>query len=487
MTSQWNPKKRFRASGIWWVPGSELQRTGTLKCDSDGIRLRVSDFLHNPTGRGAFDLRPEDVTPEVIHGKTTGGEEVTVCKSWYQHWQPLSFFGKSVAGATLVGQVALIGGHFSALTSQLYKSCSFDIPNLDSWIAFQAFQQSSEGEPGGESYLTRTSLPPSKEFRVSFGVIGLFAELSFRGAGTKVTIHVQWRLSIEPDDPQTLDWFMKRMRHAERLFALLFGSPVSAENAIFHPVSTEDVENSFAVRSKMGARVYTRQKRPKRKRLRSFDFLITYQSIEDILPEVFKEWFSDTKDIDHALTLFFVALFFPASYLETRFLPVIQSLEVIARETFKDTYTTTESANAVFASMLKAIPEGTPPGLSKSIEGRLGYANEVTLKDRLNRLIDRLEEPTRKLFCVDVRAFVKGIVDTRNFHTHYSASSGRVLREMDMHWATLKMQVLMTILLLRRAGLPESLIRDSIAKHHRMGLERGEWRSASEKGDKVAT
>jgi hypothetical protein len=51
-----------------------------------------------------------------------------------------------------------------------------------------------------------------------------------------------------------------------------------------------------------------------------------------------------------------------------------------------------------------------------------------------------------------------------------------------MYWATVKMQTLMTILLLKRAGLNEAVIVTALKGRYRTMAERAAWQKATEIG-----
>jgi hypothetical protein len=131
------------------------------------------------------------------------------------------------------------------------------------------------------------------------------------------------------------------------------------------------------------------------------------------------------------------------------------------------------------------IPDDVPKELVDAIKGGLGYANGHTLNRKLSNMLNGLSDETCRLFCVDKTTFIKGIVDTRNYNTHYSAKS-RLLQGIELHWASRKLSLMLRVLLLLKAGIAEVDIQAMIRPHPRLSQERGVWRNVSEEGSPLA-
>jgi len=180
--------------------------------------------------------------------------------------------------------------------------------------------------------------------------------------------------------------------------------------------------------------------------------------------------------------LFFSSLREPGAFLETRFLPMIQALEVYARADKQQTYVDPKEYGETLPRIESEIPIDIDKELRSAIIRKLQYANEYSLRTRLRRIIETLQPETVKLFCKDAEAFVGGVVDTRNYLTHYSKDSYRVLQGIDLHWATVKLRTMFSLILLRWIGLPETLIRERAQADYSLGRERKQWTNARESG-----
>ena len=86
-------------------------------------------------------------------------------------------------------------------------------------------------------------------------------------------------------------------------------------------------------------------------------------------------------------------------------------------------------------------------------------------------MFGELQDATCHLFCIDTTKFVDGLVDTRNYYTHYSPKV-KHLRDAELHWAIRKMSLMLRIFVLIKAGVPENDLRQFFLSHHRLSQEK---------------
>ena len=125
---------------------------------------------------------------------------------------------------------------------------------------------------------------------------------------------------------------------------------------------------------------------------------------------------------------------------------------------------------------LRATVIGSVPQERKNhIESRLRYANEISLRKRLKRLI----KPFGNLFGTptEVKSFVRDIVDVRNYLTHYDRKvEERAKKTIDrnLYGICLKLEVLIQLNFLQFSGMDvdrvKSLAQNNRVVRHRLGL-----------------
>jgi hypothetical protein len=235
------------------------------------------------------------------------------------------------------------------------------------------------------------------------------------------------------------------------------------------------------------ASLYFSRTRVEQPELNPMDFLIRYPTIQSVFPQMLSSWMSESLPIRHALNLLFSSIREPGAFLETRFLPIVQAAEVFARVAVPGHVAEPAEVTRVKNAVVAAIPSNVVKPLREAIKNSLGFANELRLAQRLHALLDTLDGETIKLVCADRDKFVRGIVNTRNYFTHYTDRYDRILQSVEIHWATVKLTTLLKLVLLKRIGLPEAQLQELFHKNHRQLRDRREWKEISEIGSPLKT
>lgn len=164
-----------------------------------------------------------------------------------------------------------------------------------------------------------------------------------------------------------------------------------------------------------------------------------------------------------ARALLFATDQFRIPLMEYRFLPVIQALEVYCGTLDRDEkYISDEEFKPIKKLMYECIPPNIEPDLIKRLKTNIGYANSLSLGDRIKSLFDNLQPETTQFVCLDVDLFTDRLKLTRNYFTHYGDSKGKHLTGRALHWATEQASLLLKLVMLKSCGVPESLIQSSL-------------------------
>lgn len=109
----------------------------------------------------------------------------------------------------------------------------------------------------------------------------------------------------------------------------------------------------------------------------------------------------------------------------------------------------------MYDRLVEAIPDHSDPeypDFKISLEGRLRYINEYSLRKRLKLLI-RDTNAVFHYFVDHPNEFINNVVDTRNYLTHYSRTSeSTAVRGKALYPLTEKVKILVEIILMRELG-----------------------------------
>jgi hypothetical protein len=209
--------------------------------------------------------------------------------------------------------------------------------------------------------------------------------------------------------------------------------------------------------------------------------VIRYEKVRELFSQVLSNWFTASEVTKLAKCILISCERRPSAFIELRFLPLIHAAEVLAKESDQPTIIDQKAFEEVREQMLAVLRREFPSELIESIKIGRCKARQIPLRNRLSSMLNDLQDETCGLFCIDKAKFVAGIVDTRNYYTHYSVKKN-LLQDAELHWAIRKTSLMLRILLLLKAGVPEDDLQQLVRSHHRLSQERAVWSKITEEG-----
>ena len=146
------------------------------------------------------------------------------------------------------------------------------------------------------------------------------------------------------------------------------------------------------------------------------DMLFGFEEMKNDAESKIKKWMEAHDKIAPTFNLFFFAQMGSQINLEAKFLAMIQGLEVLHRRTFDKTRMPDTEFQALVDDLVKFCPEGKRTWLQEKLQ----YGNELSLRNRIKRLIEPFNE-----FFGDKKArveLINSVVNTRHYLTHYDLS-----------------------------------------------------------------
>jgi len=188
------------------------------------------------------------------------------------------------------------------------------------------------------------------------------------------------------------------------------------------------------------------------------NMLFCFHDIEKTFESKIQSWFTNYQKIEPTMNLYFAVKKDTHSYIESKFLFLIQALETYHRRVSNEKYMDDIQFQSLYKSIIKSIPKEH----KEWIEGKLKFGNEISLRTRIKKIL----EPFNDLIgsSKERKSLVGKIVDTRNYLTHYNedlkanAVSGFNLIELNK-----KLEGLLELLLLNELEFSKEEI-DNIFK-----------------------
>ena len=185
-----------------------------------------------------------------------------------------------------------------------------------------------------------------------------------------------------------------------------------------------------------------------------FNTLFQYERIQNDAERIICNWINAYERIGPAFNLYFLAQTRTQLSLEATFLTLVQALEAFHRRTSNDKYMEENKFEEIRKNLIKQIPKNDRNWFGSKLQ----YANELTLKNRIERMIepfDRFIDNERK------PKLINSIKDTRNYLTHYDSElEPKAAKDQDLYILCLKIEALFQLHFLKLIGFSDTEIDD---------------------------
>jgi hypothetical protein len=450
---------KFSEDGLWWVPGGEDEKVaGELSFDQDeGAVLKLL---------GTFDkeyrpFRSELKDCPVIFGALKDGKEVTLLGSLN-----VGRTGALSGGFVLETHkphVTAMGWHFLSEDEEIFSKAYVRFEDVEAWLGDRFFDLDFRDDH------TSLDLHVNRRPETSLGSFGA-GTLTFGSSlytdqtETDYSIKTHSYIGIEPNEPQSLSWFFAAASKVQSLASLCTGRHLPLLS-----LSLDGPEERVArtVMRPSNIRVYAQMSHPETHKARRHDVpLIRAHDLISFNANAFERWFDSYEEIASAIHLFFAVQGAKSMFINVRFLLAIQALEVFHRLTSTNTIVSDEEHKALQEILMNALPESTPSAMRNKLEGTLQFSNELSLMQRLKEMMADIEAQFGQAPPGFSNSFLRALVNTRNYYTHYSPRlKGKTLEGAEMHYAIRRVTLLLTVLLFLRLGVGAAGVQAALTNH----------------------
>lgn len=184
------------------------------------------------------------------------------------------------------------------------------------------------------------------------------------------------------------------------------------------------------------------------------DFLLSRTAIGTPFAEYCNRWFELADRVEKPVSLAQSVLSSEELWLHVEFLSLMQVLEGLHRAIFDGNYMSEEAYAPVKSALIGAIPATVASDHRDSLRSRIRYGNQISLRKRLDELVNSLPEALRVIVLGGKGAVPRSWIDTRNYYTHWDSELlPNVLGSQSMYFANVRMKVLLRVLYARLVGV----------------------------------
>ena len=333
----------------------------------------------------------------------------------------------------------------------LFNTFKFSIEGIDEWLWIHGINEKYNHEE--RAITISCKQPESIPFNLTNGM-GL--EITFDIGNT--TSRGPWERGVSQkayfklvsDNAQELDEFFSVARKIVGLLCFTINETVHLDS--MSATSHEIIKNHgdpAPITIYAPSVFYYSKDQPKIDRNR---MLFGFSDIRDNAEGMINKWIESYEDYKNAFDLYFLAQLKPQLSLEVKFLTLAQGLEAYHRKSCGDKYMENDEFKTIRRRVIKEFPKKDRNWFG----ARLNYANELTLRDRIRRMV----EAFNNFFGEEEKSLlINLIVDTRNYLTHPDSDlESEAAKGADLHVLCLKMELLFELHFLKLTGFaPEKI------------------------------
>lgn len=360
-----------------------------------------------------------------------------------------------------------MGGLFNTLDQIQFHSLSFQPTYLTEWLGRHVFSDTSIFDRE-KSTLSGKQVSFNHVDTFSYYVKTLEARIEetyFMNFNTNPFERVLWTnksgIKIVPNENKNLLWFRTNMYLLKDLLNLFIGHATYFESIIFYGEG-EQIEKIGNKPRKKFMYFFRQDKSKLKEKFHWHDVIINFKDISKDLDRILNSWFEKQQILEVVYDLHF-GEFYKDLYIETTFLNTTQVLEIYHRKMFVGKIYDKTEYRELTNELKEILREKFPEKFAQMIGDKVNYGNEYPLAMRVREIISNFQGTTRNILIgteEETNKFVRQLVDTRNYLTHYDSDKKKhILHEpMQKYYAIQRLRAIATLILFLEIGLDEELM-----------------------------
>jgi len=448
--------EEFEYTGEWWLPDNQDRKIpGRLRFNqSEGAILELDGcFTEDPKLTELFN-------PAIVNGMSNTRKEITLHRCLERGRTVTSpFVEPTLYTSKLYAHEVFVGVHFQREEDIKFNHLRVRYSRLDDWLNFSPFKFEDKANEQVWRYKppnpVQVSISDELRLQIAF-------ELSYAWPVTVLHVTHKGVIVIAPAEETHFEKYQQLARCVQDFLSLAVGEAIcpleiegeteSAKRVIGNHTLYEDVKIFYQLPVV-----------PKERPLGVFKPLFGYKVIANKLEHLLQNWFGKAEQLAPVYDLYFSSVYGREMHLEQKFLCLIQALESYHRRMVRNYERPEEDHNRLLQEIFSAVAQDVKEWLSEKLQ----HSNEPTLKKRLNELLDTFSV-TASHFIKRRNNFVRKVVDTRNYHTHYDERLKRkAARGRDLNDIIFVLRILTEMCLLKELGFDTSEVHSLISTRYR--------------------
>ncbi|MFH1525629.1 MAG: HEPN domain-containing protein [Bacteroidota bacterium] len=459
MAEIFNMENEFIYKGYFYLPeNSDNTVFGSLSfVQSSGALLELAGSLTGVMNRGVFK-------PEIILGETSDGKKLTLykCLENNRHLSSPGYISTKFSAIYL-----FVGAHFPDSSNIKFSEAYFEFHNLDQWLDISGFKINDSKHQSDKELKIYYELPERLYYKLDtntdFGFS--FSHSSFQINTFQKNIQLEQHSNIFfhfKSNCADLNTILDLLNAFQNYLALAtYGVTYAFSIILINPDNYFQYDDNihheeiklFIKRNRIFDDSRTKDK---------FQMLFNFQQVKYDFQKMFLKWLKIRNDLEPAINLLFDYFYKSRTFTTNHFLNIIHAIETYHRRCFNNFVINPETHKKRLDTIYKNVSEEHLRWLKE----KLLFSHEPSLKERLEEIIDSVENDVLLKVIGSKDEFIKAAKNSRNYYVHFSPSlKKKALVGGQLYHLSEKLKYLLIYCLLKDIGISENDISKVFSKN----------------------
>lgn len=409
-------KEEIKRSGAFWLPTSPQRDIyGTLSI-SDGGNIKLELTQSIDTDLKAVFGQTEGLNQIVGHVEKDG--PVLIDRCYRIEKKRNVAHGGLIAADVIWADRVLTSLPYDENATLHFNTFTFSIEGIDEWVGISGIKMDPRLE---ERALTISYNQPTEVSINLENGMQLLITFAYTIPGIpstkKAEVTQKTYFKLISQETCELDEFISVAKKITSFLCFVMNEIVCLERMSATSENLQqDIGDGHTAPISVGVYCPTRPYAKDEPEINALDMLFRFTEVQDQFESIINKWIENYEQISPAIDLFFLTKTGTLPTWNIQFLTLVQSLEAFHRRTSDEKHMKENE----FEEIRKSLIEKCPKNQRDWFRPKLQYANELTLKNRIQRLTDPFE---KYMFGEKRSQMIRRIVNTRNYLTHYDLKS----------------------------------------------------------------
>lgn len=416
--------EKIEYKGLWFLPSNVDRKIhGILKYDYDN-NISILELL------GSFYDYSNHDGEDIILGISSDGDELTLTDCYFKSSTGLSRENSPIKPIRKADKLATLnfgirnilkGFHIHKKENLVFQKAYIEIFNLDEWIGISGIESNNAFD---DTKIISFESPESINANINDDLSIEIKFLSNYPIGSRFTKELKLKqrtiFAFHSKSYKTIEEFFYLIRKFNYFLSCSTQKPLRIESMeLYSDKFTRKISGDNTISKAIKVSQIINPELQFSERKQDWEMLFTYKNIKNDFENIMQKWFHNYEKFEAPFNLVLSQYYVSKYYLENLFINVAQAAESFHRRIDLVDDTPKEQQDIEFQNKVDRILEVAPEDLKNWVESRIKKPKHF-YDTRLKYILKEFSNDELDKMIGDQNKFVKDIVKSRNYYTHYN-------------------------------------------------------------------